>query len=235
MGKQTNIKLSGTFENVIYYERMGEFYMREKPPKVKRVPVAIMNSGIFGKSANYSGILRELLAPILPVPGSRPIMYRVNKAFGNWLRSDPFIHPDPIDAIPAFTRLSLHPQNELRQFFKVPTSVNRNAKGQLQLHLSAFDPVLQIQAPAGTTKVQMQIAVAAMPIEGSTSKGFITTNFLFDFTPGILAARNIDLPIDTSAGRLLIVSCSLQYFASNVLVVNQQTWKPAGIVESFYN
>jgi hypothetical protein len=235
MGKQTNIKLSGTFENVIYYQREGEFYMREKPPKVKRVPVAIMNSGIFGMSATYSGILRELLKPVLPVPGNRPIMYRVNKAFGNWLRTDPFINSGPVDAIPAFNGLSLHPQNELRQFFKVPVNVNRNAKGQLLLQLPSFDPVLEIKAPAGTTSVQMQMAVAAMPIEGSTSRDFIATDFLFDYIPGIVAARDIDLAIGTAVGRLLIAVVSLQYFTSNNVVVNQLTWKPAGIVGSFYN
>jgi hypothetical protein len=235
MGRQTNIKLSGTVENVIYYKSRGEFYIRSKPQKVKRLPVAIKNSGIFGMSARCSCVLRTLLAPILPMPASRTIMYRVNRAFNLWLRTGPFSNTDQVDAVPSFNGLSLHPQNELGQFFKVPVTVIPSGNGQLQVQLPAFDPVLLIKAPVGTTQVQLQIAVAALKMDNSSLPDFFKTDLSLDYIPGMLAARECDLPMDTFAGRLLTVAISLQYFTNNYVAVNQLTWKPAGIVGSFYN
>ncbi len=118
MGKQTNIKIKGTFENVIYYESKGEFCMREKPLEVKRVPVAIKNSKIFGLAARCSGIVRALMAPILPLPGNRTVMYRVNGAFKNWLCTDPLSNTDPVDAISFFNSLSLHPKMNGSNFLR---------------------------------------------------------------------------------------------------------------------
>ncbi len=113
--------------------------------------------------------------------------------------------------------------------------MTRNGNGQLQVQLPAFDPVLQIKAPAGTTRFQIQIAVAAMQINDRPGQDFFKTDWLLDYKPVLVNVTNINLPIDTAAGRLIVVAISLQYFANNNNIINQLIWKLAGIVGSFYN
>jgi hypothetical protein len=162
-------------------------------------------------------------------------MYRVNRAFNLWLRTEPLSNTGQVNAISYFNGLYLHPQNELWQFFKVPATVIRSGNGQLQLKLPSYDPVLQIKAPAGTTKVQLQIAVAALGMDISSLQDFNKTDLPIDYIPGMVHAKEFDLPIDSFAGRLLMVAVSLQYFTNNNVAINQLAWQPAGVVGSFYN
>jgi hypothetical protein len=235
MARQTNIKLSGTYGNVIFYQSRGEAYMRSKPATVKRVPVAIQNSLIFGTAASSSRILRSLLAPILPMPGNRLVMYRVNRAFSQWLRSEPETNTNPVDTISFFNGLSLQPDNELQQYFKIPVKSVRTANGTLQLQLPPFDPVLQIKAPKGTIQVQLQIGAAAITLVENSIPQFCEVDVSVNYVPGMLAPQLVNLPMATGAGRLVIVALSLQYSTGNTGLVTQPAWQPAGVVGSFYN
>jgi hypothetical protein len=213
----------------------GIDYIKSNAAKVKHSPASVRTYSIFGQASKSCKIMRQLLNDWLPQPKSIAIRHRLQNAFSSWLRNSSLTDPAPMDDIPFFNRLSLNEHNELKQFLKFPVEVMRSSNGQLELKLPAFDPLLQIKAPAGANELQIQIALAGLQMDGSSRQYFFTTDLSIAYTTGNLPAKEFDLPIDTAVGRLILVVVSLQYFTDNNVVVNHLNWKPAGIVGSFYN
>src|SRR5258706_14110367 len=125
MGRQTNIKLRGTVENIIFYQWKGIHCIRTKPAHVKRVPVAIKNSGIFGMSVKSSAVLRRLLKSLLPDPRDRKMMHSLDGAFRQWLNTEPLACTEPVDDIPAFNGFSFNLKKGLDWYLKVDISTSR--------------------------------------------------------------------------------------------------------------
>jgi len=223
--------------NVVISSWRDVITIRSKPIKVKQTVPTIRVGRYFGMAANRSGIIRKLLNPVIPNPASRDLIYRLQDAFYQWLRSGALTNNQPVNDIPFFNGLSLNEKSDLSQFLRFPVTVSRSADGQVLLHLPAFDPVKQIKAPAGTTIFYLEIALAGLSIENPAQQEVFQTELAIPYIAGILPAQDIRLQLATMPGRLLIVAIALQYFTGNTMYqgTSQLRWRPAGIVGSFYN
>ena len=233
MGIQSNIKLRGTVENLVFYQWKGIHCIRTKPAKVRQAPVAIKNAGIFGMAANRSAVLRALLKPLMPEPGNRKIIHRTDAAFREWLRTEPLNNAVPVNQLDAFHELSFNEKRELPEFLRVPVSVTRNADNLFELHIAEFDAVRDIKAPRYTSEISLQIMIASLKMADPTVFDCKETELVIPYTNETLPARQYVLPVSAHAGQLTIIALALHY------KTGQQTekinWKPAGIVGSFYN
>ena len=104
MGKQTNIKLRGTVENIIYYQWKGIHCMRTVPEKVRQTSNTKKAASVFGMAVRSAATMRAMLRPVLPDPASRPMMYDLDGAFREWLHTEPLKSSEPADRLPSFTR-----------------------------------------------------------------------------------------------------------------------------------
>jgi hypothetical protein len=224
-------------KNVVISSWRDIITIRSTPVKVKQTHPTIRVGRYFGMASNRAGILRKLLNPLIPDPASRELIYRLQDAFYQWLRAGALNNDQPINDIPFFNGLSLNEKNEVRQFLNFSVSVNRTADGQLSLHLPDFDPVKQIKAPADTRLLYLKIALAGLGVGNPDQQVAFQTELTIPYIAGVLPAQDIDLHLDTKAGRLVLVSITLQYFTGNSVeqTASQLPWKPAGIVGSFYN
>ncbi len=233
MGIQSNIKLRGSVENLIFYQWKGIHCIRTKPAKVNQAPIAIKNAGIFGMAANRSAVLRSLLKPLIPQPGNRKIIHRTDAAFREWLKTEPLDNHARVDNIGAFHHLSFNEKRELHEFFRIPIIVNRNEHNEFDLQIAQFDPVSDIKAPQNTFEISMQIMIASLKMPDPSIVDCKETMLAIPYEKGILPARNCVLPITGNEGQLTIVALALDYKTPRQ--TEKINWKPAGIVGSFYN
>ena len=233
MGIQSNIKLRGTVENLVFYQWKGIHCIRTKPAKVNQAPVAIKNAGIFGMAANRSAVLRALLKRLMPEPGNRKIIHRTDAAFRRWLQTEPLHDPAPVDHIHAFQHVSFNEKRELSEFLRMPVMVSRNDANQFDLQIAAFNPVSDIKAPPYTREVSLQIMIASLQMADPSVADCKETMLVIPYRNETLPAWQSMLPITAAEGQLTIIALALHY------KTREQTekidWKPAGIVGSFYN
>lgn len=233
MGIQSNIKLRGTVENLVFYQWRDIHCIRTKPAKVNQAPIAIKNAGIFGMAANRSAVLRALLKPLLPEPGNRKVIHRTDAAFREWLKTEPLHDPAPVDNIHAFHQLSFNEKKALPQFFKVPINVTRNAGNQFEMQIAEFDPVRDIKAPEYTTEISLQIMIASLKMQNPSVVDCKETTLVIPYHKETLPARQCVLPVTAGEGRLTIVVLALHYKTWEQ--TEKIAWKPAGVVGNFYN
>lgn len=233
MGIQSNIKLQGTVENLIFYQWRDIHCIRTKPAKVNQAPVAIKNAEIFGMAANRSSVLRGLLKPLIPEPGNRKIIHRSDAAFREWLKTEPLHDPAPVDNIHAFNHLSFNEKRELQEFFRIPIIVIRNADNHFEMQIAEFDPLSDLKAPENTSEISLQIMIASLNMENPSVVDCKETMLIIPYRRETLPARQCMLPIAADEGQLTIIALALHYTTAGQIEKND--WKPAGIVGSFYN
>ncbi len=237
MAIQSNLKLKGTFDSLIFYQWKGIDCIRTRPATVKRVPVAIENSRVFGLAANRSKILRCLLQPVLPEPGNRKMIHRLHKAFSDWLKTNPLQISAEVNNLALFNGLSLNEALQDAPRFKLAVPVSRMADNILQVHLPSFNPLLAIKAPENTIKVVLQFKAVSLAMDDPSIVETVSSVVNVNYAPGILPAQSINLPLLTATGKLCIIIMSVQYFlnSNKAQAVDLLPWMPCTIVGSFYN
>lgn len=222
-------------KQVIIYDWKGITCMRSNPPGIKRVPVAIKNSGLFGRASSLSKILRQLLEPILPQPlGNQIIKQRLQEAMRKFLQTEPQQQVALQDDLPCFSGISL---NERLDWERFPTGlfrVSRESGNHALLSMEAFDPVQLIKAPANTLALTFRTVTAAMHTIDAALQEAATSEITIPFAAGMIPATATRLAINTGNQKLLIVAITLEYIGPNG-PINNPALKPAVIIGSLYN
>lgn len=237
MGIQSNLKLRGTAGNIIFYQWKDVDCIRRRPAKVKRVPVAIENSRVFGMAANRSAIVRSLLRPVLPEPANRRIMHRLDKAFAQWLKTGPINSSQPVSNIESFTGLSFNEKLDETIFLRVPFSIKSVDDGGLFFHLPAFNPFSEMKAPLNTETIALVISTVTIDITNPSVQGITTKIVNIPYKDDFIQPESINLEMKTGAGKLVLVVVSFNYQSQQgaVITATQLNWKPCFIAGSFYN
>lgn len=237
MARQTNIKVRGRVENIIFYQSRGVDCMRIVPPVVRVAPASLKTAGIFGKASAASKTLRTLLRPVLPEPANREIMYRTNAAFRNWLQTEPLNHKAPVSQIDKLNGLSFILDYDLKYFLKTAININRDAAGHLHLQIPAFDPVKDIKAPAKTNSLFIRLSIASFQMNDLTAQDCTETGIEINYVPGGLNTQEIVLPGSAASGKLAMVVVTIQNYTAPGAQqpMNHLKWRPADVICSFYN
>ncbi len=209
--------------------------VRSKPARTKQTANTREAGLLFGMAANRAKVFRGLFDPILPDPKNRMVINRLQKAFYKWLKTGVLQDTNPETQIFFFEELSFNETIELKQRIKVNFATERSPSGGILFTAPAFDPVLQVKAPAATQKLQFQLATANVEINNTAVQEFFTTSWTVDYIPGMVPAKQMEMAAKTSIGNLILVVIALRYITGNDKMVETLSWKPAGIVGSFFN
>ena len=214
MPKQTGIPLEGTFQGTIYYKRKGLPVMREKGKTGNQGPATKAHSALLGKASGMSARIRKALAPILPEPGNRKLMYRLNFAILQWLRTGQYKSNERAENIPFIQGFSFHNTDEVKNF-DVAMTVSRVDNGFI-LHVPVFDSPNPIYPLPFSGQVHLHaMAVSCSLNDAETKIAESISDILYNGTP--LPPQQIYLPLETEKDTLTIVALSINKHVAGVV------------------
>lgn len=234
MAKQRNIRFKGTIGNIIYYESGGEWYMRNKPPKVKQTRASRASAGKFGTANHLSGSLRDSLEPLLPDPCNRRMMWRFTDALYHWLLRYPSLKSiPPAAALPFVSGFQLNEHTSIGQRWKIPVSVQQPGNNRIQVKLPAFIPVKSIRAPADTVAVTCIIMAAGSRFDG-TPTGNCTAVLEIPYTGQPLPEQSVILKLPTPRGTVMATVMALRYRLKSGRYSSRASYLPASVIDARY-
>jgi hypothetical protein len=237
MGKQTNLKYVGRDGNVIYYQLNGGYYMRMAPGSIKQTAATKIRSSNFAIAAGANRVLRSLLLLIIPFPKDKKMQNRFGGAIMKWLQLQTPEQLEPAPRLPYLSDFQFNEATSIRERWKVPLTVNKQAGDVLQLHIPAFIPKEKIAAPAWTNRVECTIAAASCDLKNSLGNGNSIHAFTIPYNDTPVPGQNIQLTIPMPAGSLVLVAVSLTYFVSKKskqVATDNIAFIPSGIVAAMY-
>lgn len=238
MARQSNIKLVITIGNLIFYQRLGDFYIRTKPVAVKQTKATKKAGNNFGKANRVEKAIRNSLHAIIPNIKDKQMMRRLAKAVYCWLNTDSLQTKEKIDHLPFISDYEYNEQSLLVDKWQVALQVTRPTQGTVALHIAAFNPAIDIAAPAGTKTVICTIIVTACNMDTAAITGSYATQLSITYEDATIPAQDILSDISTSAGCLMVVAVALQYntgTSAKENIVSNMRWLPAGIVDAMYD
>jgi hypothetical protein len=236
MGKQTNIKLRGTVENTIYYQWKGIHCIRTAPARVRQTAPTKKAAANFGIAVRTSAVVRSLFRKLLPETASRSVIYKTDAVFRKWLQTNP-LDKEPVNDIEFFDGFSFNDAANLKKILKKEVSAERSEDGSLLLKLPALNPVEDIDAPAGTCQVVLQVIAATVDMKKPGMHCSTGANIVIQYNDTPLPAQEILFANATKAGCIALVATGIRFYKDNIQSrpVNIMRWKPVAIIAGFYN
>jgi hypothetical protein len=234
MGKQGDIKLRGTVDNVIYYQWNGIHCMRTVPKRVRRSDSTKIAAVKFGLAVKSAAALRAMLKPVLPDPTNNAIRYELDGAFRKWLHTDPLEKPEQETMIPSFKDFSFNKASTLGKLFQI-VHISRATESGLLIKLPAFNPLRDVTAPKGTSRLQLQFTAAVLSFSNPVQNKCVSVDWNVSYENKTIPLSETVLPGLTFPQSLVLLVMGIQYYRGNETMINQMRWKPVGIVGSFYN
>jgi hypothetical protein len=232
MARITKVFASGTIGPVISYEYRGKPCLRIKPIRVRQTKATKASAQLFGQAARLSRLLREGLNAVLPDPGEKDMMYRLNAGLFRWLQEgmpEPELTTSDPQAMDAF---EFNPLSKLSVRLKVKPTVEWT-KGTCILHIPKLITSVVISAPAHTKTVQWHICLAGCSITGSVETWNAKAHIDMPYSNKEVAAQQIELPCRIPLKSITVVVVGLTYVVekkgrSGKLA--DKKWLPCGVV-----
>jgi hypothetical protein len=186
MARQTNLNLVGRFGNILFYQRLGSFYMKSIGTNINQSKATKKCSGDFGNANVFAGIVRQLLSPIL---ADKNIMDKRNLLHVDvykWLLTNPLKNTSPQNEVPFITGYEFNSSSAFIQRFKKSVVVERATEGNLLLTIPSLNPMKDIVAPAYTKSVELCIAAGSCNAKTMTAITNYTTSVSFPYGDAII-------------------------------------------------
>lgn len=222
MAKQQGTTLTGTYENIIFYKRNGEYLMRAKGNTGNQAEAARKQASLMGKSSAISGKIRTAFKPFSPGPVNRKMMYRLNNALQKWLRAGELNTDVILNDVAALRGFDLLQSDEGTGGLQIGMPVHRTGDHKLVMNIPAFDSPNPISPLPFNGQIKLHVIAVSCRVEDPTdSKSYETIlEINYDGTP--VAAQDLIIPLETRAGCITVVALS----------VNDAT---ASIISAMYN
>lgn len=215
MGKQRNTEIEGTFDNTIWYKNGKKFLVRAKGNTGKQGKEAKIQASLLGQASALSARIRKGLAPVLPEPGNRKMMYALNYALQQWLRTGQHQSDNPASNLPFIHGFVFHRNDSTGENY-LSLQVSRTAGGLL-LHIPPFDSPNPIHPLPFSGTVELRIAAVSCSLadKAATRTWDSTLTITYNGTP--LPAREIFIPLESLPGCLTVVALSVNGMTSVVV------------------
>jgi len=221
MGTQKNIRLSGTVENIIYYQSRGGSYVRSKPARVKQSKATRKRSTDFGKAATMEKIFRGLLADTIPHPNELAMQRRFRTACYQYLIAQT-----------SLSGFSFSDETKLSERLKLMPKLVQTGSGNLLLQLPDLIPAKHIVAPAHSAQVLLHIGIAYCSLEKSADNKRFSQQIAIPFNHPLIPAREIMIPFTLPTNGVLLLAIGLRYYKEkDNTMIQDKRWLPAGIIQ----
>ncbi|NEU07857.1 hypothetical protein GZH53_05990 [Flavihumibacter sp. R14] len=225
MAIQLNTTYIGRIEDIIYYERLGDYLIRTVP---RQAANSIKSASAFGKAASLAKNLRTLLAPIIRNPRDKNMQNRLTVAVSRFLAdADAKTVIDPQNNPLAGFQFAA--DSALNQCLLFPLVVSGQSDGNIRFSIPAINPVDAIAAPPGTTKAEIRfMAISFHPDKGQLSAAS-SEGLEIPYTDGLQAALNAVLQSEYLPGSVAVVAVSVRYW-NNIRPISAAGFMPAQII-----
>ena len=157
MEKHKGTKEKSKKDPVIVYIQSDKQYIRARGRTGKQAPVALKQAAIFGMASTISARLRAAFKPLIPGPGNRKLINRLNYALQQWLRSGQPAQKEPLHELP-FIRGFTFSEAPVRNPFQDLVSVNRTTENTISLVI----PALKASRSGGKRSLNEQVKLEAI-------------------------------------------------------------------------
>jgi hypothetical protein len=234
MAKQKNFYFRGRYGNLIFYERLGGYYIRQKPEVVKQTKASKASSGKFGRANTTAAFFRKEFRPLLPNPTDREMMYRFADALYQWLLLNGPSAITPTEAIPFVTQFQFNEDTSMGARCKLPLNIVQPPTGLLTISIPAFVPADVIVAPAGTISVNYTITAACYSLQREAALGSYTHCIPIPYNNEMMTVQVISFPFPAEEGVLLITAASLEYKLDTGNNCDKASFRPASVIDARY-
>ena len=201
MARQRDAKLVGTFGNVIFYNREGQYCMRAKPVSVRRTEASV-NSGLnFGKASKISRQIRNFIDEINPSK-SNVQAYRLNGAlqkFISWKEKKDAASIKMPEKLPFISGFQFNDQSDLSSITAIRPSVKSTDPGVIEISLPPLIPTQSLQAPTNTNSILLKMILMSVNLDKAETKllGKLNWKYLFQanrFSRRLYLSRLLQTP-----------------------------------------
>lgn len=228
--------LTGLVGNLVFYTMNGKSYVRSRPvysPSKQKQLATSGSAQLFGQvSRCTSALLNQLQTKLL-----FPLKREAHNRFRSWLLRQYKAHAGladwPLSCLPN-DQCQLQSFCDLRDVFRVQVSAEDLGGGKLRIIIPAWNPVLQLSAPPGTSHLLIRLMVHELSFaERSRMVSSGMAEISFPFTKEQQPASEILLDLDGQKEDLLFLSVSLAYETFSTPSGSQladAAWQPAAVL-----
>ena len=192
MGRQSNIKLKVTVANIIYYERLGEYYIRSKPQVIKQSAATKAHSKLFGSAARLEKVYRNMLSPVIPFAVNLSMQRKFRSFLYKYLIAETTDTKNDISVRADY--FEFNTECSLRERFRVPIRVEiRDA--------------------------EKMVAAAYCTLDNLNAQNHCSIQLLLPYHDTIIAQQEIELPIAVMPKTVHVVLVSMQCINSGHQII----------------
>lgn len=230
MARFENGKLSGTLNNIVFYNMNGKTYVKSKPGKRSRKKKAIQSPqvSLFRQASTYGSELLTALKPLIPFKFK---LETYNK-FRGWLMKilPVAANNEAGGKLPNIPFHNINTSVEFRDLLLVYPDVVISRDGKVKISFSSFIPNTAIKATTKTKQVQISmITCTAAFTDGRYGVKIISSDFIVDYCSVPTIERVFDLGAPGRNGDLVFVILVLNFQQITGTKVNEIVL-PAAIV-----
>ncbi len=237
MAKVTDVFVSGTVENLVFYRRMGKSCTRIKRAHIKQTASTKIRSLNFGVASKAAKGLRNGLLNVMPLPTDRSMQSRLPGAIAKWMGLGNVGNLQPCDAVSALINFQFTADTPFSYRFKPAITTTWPLHGGITVSIGSFIPVQDIQAPPKTSAVLLTVTVAGCLLQSGEPAGSATHSVMIPYNETELPAQSLDLDIPVAQGSLIVTCARLQYYVngdSRFNITRDAAWQPAAVVGARY-
>lgn len=237
MATVTDVFVSGSVGNLIFYRRMGKSCARIKRVNLKQTAATRMRGINFGVASKAGKALRNGLTAAMPVTTDRNMQNRFSGSIAKWIGLSGIAELTPTNKVPFVSELAFTKEQPFYGRFKVPVSISQPEANVITLGIDAFVPTLQISAPADTLFVTLIISVAGCLLKTGEPLGSETHTMEIAYNDSLVPAQMLEFHVATSAGNLTVTAARLIYKkvdGNSLTEINKEAFIPAGVIDARY-
>ena len=237
MSKLTDVLVSGTLANVVFYRRMGTNCVRIKRESIKQTEATKKRGINFGIAARAGKGLRAGLSEVMPIPSDRKAQNRLSGAIAKWLGQSDIAGLQTNNDIPYVSQLAFAGDKGFYSRCKVAMQVSTSREGVTRLTIPAMIPVKDISAPANTLALKIIFAVSACLLPGGESAGHQTHSLEIPYNQVEIPAMVFDFAVPAPPKSLTVMAARLVYYQSSgplTIEIDNPAFAAAGIIAGWY-
>jgi hypothetical protein len=190
---------------VIIYKWKGINCKRIKGNTGKQAPVAKEQASILGKASGISARLRAAFKTILGEPTNREMMYRLNNALQQWLRTGAANNTEPVDSLPSLDGFSFYGKADNRNPLTVIT-MGRGTDGMAFLQIPAIEDPAIINGSPFYSPLRIEICVACCDLSDIANTVGFETKITITSNEIPVSSQEIGIPLLSGTGRLVVAA-----------------------------
>ncbi|NEU08639.1 hypothetical protein GZH53_09980 [Flavihumibacter sp. R14] len=225
MAIQLNTRYTGRIEDLIYYERLGDYLIRTMGQQTMATQRAAKD---FGRASSLAKNLRRVLSPIIPDPRDRKMQNSLTVAVRHFLASTKKHTSTDLQNNPLAGFL-FGANSSLAQCLLFPLSITEVGEGRVSIGFPQINPVEAIVAPAGTTRLEIRLTTATAHPDNDLKFSDDTAVLEIPYISGLHAPQSIDLETGSEPGSVIVVVATLRYWNGSE-PIRQAAFMPVEIV-----